>query len=443
MRPVFPAIWPSPRAIAVAIGLSALLAVASAVPALTLVFFACAAVFVAAVVADAVLGPPRDALRVVRRPVPPLALARPATLEYDIRNRGTVAVRFALFETPVDNIAFASVSIATQVPARSETTLSAGIVPAERGRASFGAMYVSVENRLGLLRRRYRVDASEDARIFPDLAAVETSGRLAQRSTLLAAGLRRLRLRGGGSEFESLRDYLPGDGFRFVDWKATARRGRMMVAQYDVERSQTIVVALDCGRLMTPRIGRARKFDYALTAALSVARVAQAASDNVGLIAFAARTLLDIAPRRGAAHVNALAGATFDLQPRFEEPDYETTFTELRRRHAKRSLVILFTDIFDPVTSAAVLAGLATLVPRHVAMCVLMNDAAIETALERTPENVRAAFRTSVAMTLADERAKAIALLRARGIIVVDVPANELSVALMDAYLDVKARGLL
>jgi uncharacterized protein (DUF58 family) len=141
--------------------------------------------------------------------------------------------------------------------------------------------------------------------------------------------------------------------------------------------------------------------------------------------------------------VNALAQATYDLQPRMEEPDYETVFTELRRAYSKRSLVILFTDIFDPVTSASVLAGLGSLVPRHVVMCVLMNDAAIANALEEEPHTVSGAYRTAVAMTLADERAKAIAVLRSRGIIVVDVPAARLTVAILDAYLDVKARALL
>jgi uncharacterized protein (DUF58 family) len=124
-----------------------------------------------------------------------------------------------------------------------------------------------------------------------------------------------------------------------------------------------------------------------------------------------------------------------------EEPDYETTFAELRRRHTKRSLIVLFTDIFDPVTSAAVLAGLAQLVPRHLAICVLMNDAAIATALETEPATPTAAYRTVVAMTLADERARTIGVLRARGIIVIDVPASKLTLALLDAYLEVKARG--
>ena len=250
-------------------------------------------------------------------------------------------------------------------------------------------------------------------------------------------------MRGVGTEFESLRDYQSGDGFRLVDWKATARRGRLTVAQYEVERSQNVIVALDCGRLMTPRLGSARKFDYALTAALSVTKIAQLADDNVGLIAFGAKTVLEIAPRRGAAHYGALARAAYDLQPRMEEPDYETVFTGFRRAYSKRSLVVLFTDIFDPVTSSAVLAGIGTLVPRHLVICVLMNDAAVASALALTPQTPDAAYRTSIAMSLSDERAKTIATLRAAGVIALDVPANELSVRLIDAYLDVKARGLL
>ncbi len=442
-RAVIPPIWLAPRGVAAILVLALVLAFASAFPALLGVVYVFTAILVATLAADAVLGPSRRSLGIVRRPVPPLALARSATFEYEVRNRSALAIRVAILEPSLEILAFARDTTIVRVPARAEATATLAVVPLERGRTHLGAFYAWIENDIGLLRRRVRIDASEDVRVFPDLSAVETSGTLARRSTLIDAGLRRLRKRGSGSEFESLREYMPGDGFRFVDWKATARRGRMMVAQYDVERSQNVIVALDCGRLMTPRIGAARKLDYALTAALSVARIAQAASDNVGLVAFAAKPLLDIAPRRGAAHVNALAQASFDLQPRFEEPDYETVFTELRRRHAKRSLVILFTDIFDPVTSAAVLAGLGSLVPRHVAMCVLMNDAAIERALAEPPATVHDAYRTSVAMTLSDERAKSIALLRSRGIIVVDVPASKLTVALMDAYLDVKARGLL
>ena len=443
MRPVFPAVWLSARGVWALLGLATLLAIASVVPALFYAFAAGCVAFAALACADILAGPSPGALRIARRALPPLALGRAERATYDIENRAPLAVRLGIVETPVRAIAFAADVAVARAPARSATVATLAFEPRERGRVRFGALYVWVENRIGLLRRRYRIDASEDARVFPDLSAVVGYGSLAKRSTLIDAGLRRLRLRGTGNEFESLREYAAGDGFRLVDWKATARRGRMMVVQHEIERSQNVIVALDCGRLMTPRIGRERKFDYALTAALSVARVAQGASDNVGLVAFGARPILDIAPRRGAAHVRALAQAIYDVQPRFEEPDYETTFAALRRRHTKRSLIILFTDIIDPVTSAAVLAGLQTLVPHHLALCVLMNDAALAAALDTVPATAAAAYRATVAMTLSDERARCVATLRSRGIIVVDVPAPQLTLALIDAYLDVKARGRL
>jgi uncharacterized protein (DUF58 family) len=443
VRPVAPALWLSARGVWVLLALAALLAFAGVFAPVLYAFAAASAIALALLAADAALGPSARALRVARLPLPLVALRRTASAVYALENRAAVALRIGIFETPVINVDFAAESVSASLEARSATTVELAFRPRERGPAQFGDLYVWVENRIGLLRRRYRVAAAENLRVFPDLSAVEEYGTLAKRSTLLDAGLRRLRLRGAGSEFESLRDYQPGDAFRLIDWKATARRGRMMVAQYQAERSQNVIVALDCGRLMTPRIGPQRKFDYALTGALSIARVAQLAGDNIGLEAFAGKPLLSLGARRGAAHVSALAQAAYDLQPRLEEPDYESTFVALRRRYAKRSLVVLFTDIFDPVTSASVLAGMGSLVPRHLAMCVLMNDAAISAALDAEPADPAAAYRTSVAMTLADERAKAIAVLRARGIIVVDVPASQLTIALLDAYLDVKARGLL
>jgi uncharacterized protein (DUF58 family) len=443
MRGSFPAVWLSARGVWALLALSFVLAVASVMPWLQAAVVFCAVLFLACVAADARIGPSARTLRIARRALPLVSLRRTAVATYDVENRADIAIRLGILETPLTTVDFAQDGLRAALEPRSQRTLTLDFLARERGRAQFGDLYAWSENRIGLLRRRYRVSAEEEVRVFPDLSAVERYGVLARRNTLLDAGLRRIRSRGLGSNFESLRDYNAGDPFRLVDWKATARRGRLTVAQYDIERSQTVMIALDCGRLMLPRLGAQRKFDYALTAALSVARIAHYASDNVGLLAFAAKPIRSIAPRRGAAHYNALAQSTFDLQPRPEEPDYETIFATLRNRSGKRSLIVLLTDISDPVTSAAVLAGLSLLVPRHLVMCVLMNDAAISDALATVPSTASAAYRTVVAMSLADERAKSVAMLRARGTIVIDVPAPQLSVALMDAYLDVKARGRL
>lgn len=443
MRPVFPALWLSARGIWVLLLVCALLALA-AVSAIALVLFAVAAVAAAALIAaDLALGPARGALTIAREPLGFVALRRSAEVSYTIENRSPSTLRIGLLESPVDLLSFDRQMLEVRVSARSRAIAAQRFLPLERGLASFGTMYCWVENAVGVLRRRYAIDAPASVRVFPDLSAVAGYGTLARRRTLIDAGLRRLRLRGAGTEFESLREYADGDAFRAVDWKATARRGRLMVVQHEVERSQQVIVALDAGRLMYPRIGAQRKFDYALTAGLAVARIAQLAGNAVGLIAFAAKPLVNVAPRRGAAHHAALVRAAYEIQPVFAEPDYEAVVTTIRARHHKRSLIIFFTDLFNPVASAAVLSGLALLVPRHLVMCVLLNDAAIEAALWQPPQTPRDAFRTSVALSLADERRAAIAVLRSRGIIVVDAPAAEVTVSLLDAYLNVKARALL
>jgi uncharacterized protein (DUF58 family) len=437
------ALWPSPRGIWLLLLVCALLALASIVPAAGFAFVAALAVVVVLVGADLRAGPAPSDLELTRTPMAYAAVGRRARLEYAVVNRAPIALRISIAEAVPAHVFFEEDLTEISLGPRSRSVFARPFVARERGVARFPAVYVQVRNRIGVMQRRFVLAAPLEVRIYPDFSAVEGYGTLARRSTLLDAGLRRLRLRGAGNEFESLRDYEPGDAFRSVDWKATARRGRLTVAQYEVERSQTVIVALDAGRLMTPRIGGQRKFDYALTAGLSVARVAQVGGDNVGLVAFAARQLLHVVPRRGIAHHAALVRAAYDLQPRLEEPDYETLAADLKRRYTKRSLIVVFTDLFDPAASTAVLGSLALLAPRHLVMCVLMNDAAIGAALAGSPRTPAQAYRAAVALTLEDERREAIARLRARGVLVVDAAAQRLTVALMDAYLDVKARGLL
>jgi uncharacterized protein (DUF58 family) len=424
------------------LGVCALLALSAAYPGLVLLAAVAGAVVVALFAADVASGPALGAFSVERLPLGFVALLHPSVLRYSIVNRSATAVRVGIVETPVPSLEIGDEE-PVRVAARSAREIERPFVPRERGPARFGTIYCWVENGVGFLRRRVAVDAPAEVRVFPDLLDVERVGALAQRRTRLDAGVRRLRVRGAGTEFESLRDYAPGDAFTAIDWKATAHRGRLTVAQFEIERSQQVVIVLDAGRLMCAPVGEQRKFDYALTAALSVARIATIAGDAVGLVAVAGRLLVDVAPRRGVAHHAALVRTAYGLQPAMEEPDYETLVAGIKLRYTKRSLIIVFTDLFDPVASAAVLASLAYLVPRHLVVCVLMSDAVIGDALEREPQTTHDAYRASVALTLSDERREAIAVLRSRGIIVVDAPAATLSVALIDAYLDVKARGRL
>jgi uncharacterized protein (DUF58 family) len=358
-----------------------------------------------------------------------------------------------IVESPVRTLRFADEAVGTALP-MSRAAVSQEATPVARGADDLGTLFCWYENQLGLLRRRIRLAAPQPIRVYPDLSAVERYGALHVRNRLIEAGLRRMRLRGLGTEFESLREWSPGDAFRSIDWKATARRGRIMVVQHEVERSQNVMILLDCGRLMTPRVGDQRKLDYAITAALSVAAIAGLANDRVGIVAFAREILAASAPRATRSSIAQLSDLLYDLEPRFEESDYARAFDYLRTHLHKRSLVVFFTDVIDPAAQTLVLSELGTIARRHLVICAFMNDEAIEKTLSPDAESrgapakpeggdVLQAYRVAVAVGLQHERRAAAATLAQRGIIVIDVPARKLTTALIDGYIRVKQRGLL
>lgn len=435
--------WVTRRFLYLLGGIAALLACSPGLAILLPISEALGALLLAALVVDARLGPRRRELRVSRVPIGHLALRRSAEFRYVVENRSARTIWITIAEDPARTLRFTTGEAAGSVPGRSEATIGWSAVPVARGADEVSTLYITYENPLGLLNRRMKVLAPESFRVFPDLSAVERYGSLHVRNRLIEAGLRKMRLRGSGTEFESLREFADGDPFRSIDWKATARRGKVMVAQYEVERSQNVMLVLDCGRLMTPRIGEQRKLDYAVTAALSLATIAGLASDRVGVVAFAGKVLAASAPRSTRSSIAKLTELLYDLEPRFEEANYARAFAYLRAHLHKRSLIVFLTDVIDPVSQAMVFAELGSLAHRHLVMCVFMNDAAVTDALAAPPHDEETAYRTSVALDLLDERKTAAAMLTRTGAVVLDVPAAKLSTALIDEYLRVKQRGLL
>ena len=418
-----------------------LLTAGAAQPALLVAGEAALAMLVLFLLADLAVLPPLRQVRIERLAPEPFAMRRKGSITYSIANESRVAVQCAIVESPVPFLHFLDDEAGGTVPPGSELRAVRAVMPVARGSGRLETMYAWYQSPIGLLRRRRRVESLQPLRVYPDLSAVERYGSLHVRNRLIEAGLRRMRLRGLGTEPESVREWASGDPFRAIDWKATARTGKVMVAQYEVERSQNVMILLDAGRLMMPVIDEQRKFDYAITAALSVAAIAALANDKVGLVAFAGTILRARAPRASGRSLERLTREMHDIEPRFEESDYEAAFAYVRAHVQKRSLIIFFTDMLDPAAQTAVLAQLGTLTRRHVVVCAFMNDAAVDSALEREPAGVRDAYLQSVALELRDERKAAAAALAHTGVRVIDVPARALTSALIDRYLMIKQRG--
>jgi uncharacterized protein (DUF58 family) len=176
---------------------------------------------------------------------------------------------------------------------------------------------------------------------------------------------------------------------------------------------------------------------------MSVASIAALANDKVGIVAFASDILHAYAPRSSGRSLSHLAGELHGLEPRFEEADYDRAFSYVRSHVHKRSLIVFFTDMVDPVAQSAVLAQIGTLARRHLVVCAFMNDAAIDRALETDAHAPPDVYAAGVALELREERLVAAAALRRLGVQVIDVPAHDLTTALIDRSLQIKQRGLL
>jgi uncharacterized protein (DUF58 family) len=435
--------WFTPRFLWALAAIALLLALSPGVSIFLPLAIALAAALAVATLADAIIGPAAPALRIARKAPAHFALGVGTDIAYTIENHSSREVRAGVVDTPVRTLHYETDELIATIPRGSRSTALRPVTPTARGADELGTLYVWYENQLGLLRRRLRVSSQEPIRVYPDLAAVERYGKLHLRNRMIEAGLRRMKLRGAGTEFESLREWSDGDAFGSVDWKATARRGKLMVAQHEVERSQSVMLVLDCGRLMTARIDGRRKLDYAVQAALSLAAIAGLASDRVGLVAFARDILAAAAPRSTKSSIARLTDALYDLEPRFEESNYTRAFAYLRHHLHKRSLIVFLTDVIDPLAQATLMVEIGSLARRNLLICVFMNDAAVSEALAAEPQDVGDAYRANVALELANERRTAKTILGRTGALVIDVPAKKLSTALIDEYLRVKRRGLL
>lgn len=316
------------------------------------------------------------------------------------------------------------------------------LTPLVRGDLLFGDVYVRAEGPLRLCSRQFRVPLRQSVKVYPDLAT------LSREALQLAAAnenatQRVIRKLAEGREFESLREYRIGDDYRSIDWKASARKARTMVRQHRPERNQVVMLLIDCGRHMAGTVGKRRKLDHAVDAALRLARVSLEQGDKVGAIAFATTVKAHVPPQSGVEGLRALAASMYRLEATLEESDYGAAVELAFARQHRRSLVIAFTDLLDRESSDAVVKRMLALRPRHLPMVASLLDEELAATALRVPSLPQDAYVRQTAARLEDEYQKTAAQLRDAGAIVVRSAAATFSAAAVNEYLRVKARGLL
>ena len=331
-------------------------------------------------------------------------------------------------------------------------TLSYRVRPPQRGDAVFGELYVRIDGPLGLVRRTFRQPGTDQAvRVYPSLRELRRYDLLVRRGLEVQPVGRPVRVAGASTEFERVRDYLPDDEFRHINWKATARRAQPMVNQFEAERSQNLVVLLDCGRTMSALAERASddeyaepgltKLDYALNAALLLAYVASMRGDQVALLAYADDVRAFVPPQRGRRALLATVQALYNLRAEPVEPDHGRAFEFLGKRNLRRSLVVLFTDLADRESSTNLAAHVLRAARQHLVVCVTLGDPNVRRPAEQRPTDGPSLYEKMVAQQLLDDRVTVLAQLAAHGVLTVDTDADALNPKLIGTYLELKQRG--
>lgn len=315
--------------------------------------------------------------------------------------------------------------------------------PVARGKAGEGALHLRVASPWGLAWRPLRIPLPWQVTVYPTLVGASLRALPTQAQRRREAGLRNVRRLGEGRVFESLREWVQGDDTRTIDWKATARRGKPMVRQYEDERRQQVLIVIDAGRMLTAESqGRAR-LEFVVEAALQLAHAAADHDDNVGLMVFADGVQHYLAPARGRRALRGILDALATVRGTLVEPDYPGAFAYLAQRNRRRALTVVFTDVIDRTASEALVAQVGALRPRHLPLAVALRDPALDALATARPSNVQGAFERAAAEELLLSREAALAEMRSQGVLVLDVPPAGAAEAVVEQYNRLKRRGTL
>ena len=388
-------------------------------------------------------GPSPRHLVAVRDAPPAFSVGRPGEVTYRWRNGAPRAARLRLREVRPELLGGAQAPRWIRVPARGQARETVPVTPARRGRQSGGGFVLDSIGPLGLGLRRERIALPWEVAVYPPLVTVRLQASVARAQRRREQGITPLRRLGEGRLFESLRDWVPGDDLRHIDWKATGRRGKVITRQFEAERRQQVLLVLDLGRLLTAEIAGVSRLEYVVRAALELAYTAVQHDDNVGVMAFADGVQHFVAPQRGRLALKRVLDVLTRVEPQLVEPDYPGAFRYLAARNRKRALTVLFTDVIDRFASDALVANVASLRPRHLPLAVTLQNPDLNHVAALRPAAAHDAFRKAAAEELLRAREEALGRMRRAGVLVLDVPPERAAAAVVAKYLDLKRRGRL
>ena len=331
----------------------------------------------------------------------------------------------------------------TKLKATESTAIDYHLRPVKRGEYHFGKLNVFASGPLGLVARRFQFAEPVMVPVYPSFIQMRKYELLAISNNLTMQGMKKIRRLGHNMEFEQIKEYVPGDDFRTINWKATARKGHLMVNNYQDEKSQQVYSVIDKGRVMQMPFEGMSLLDYAINAALAISNIAMRKGDKAGLVTFQHKIGTTLPASKRNKQMELILETLYNQKTAYQESDFSRLFVHLQKRLNQRSLLLLYTNFESMAALERQLPFLQSLSKRHVLVVIFFRNTELKELLDGKPESIREIYHKTIAEKFDYEKRLIVRELRKYGIYSVLTTPQNLTIDTINKYLELKARGLI
>ncbi|MCF6279294.1 MAG: DUF58 domain-containing protein [Flavobacteriaceae bacterium] len=315
--------------------------------------------------------------------------------------------------------------------------------PVERGEYHFGKLNAFVSSPLKIIAKRYKFDDTAMVSVYPSYIQMKKYEFLAMSNRLTEFGLKKIRRIGHTMEFEQIKDYVAGDDVRTINWKATAKRGQLMINQYQDEKSQPIYSIIDLGRVMKMPFEELKLLDYAINSTLAFSNIALRKNDKAGLLTFSKNVDTIVPASNKKTHLNIINESLFNIDTQFSDSDFGLLYAMIKRKITHRSLLILYTNFEHISAMKRQLPFLKAIAKQHLLVTVFFENTELDEMITANAEDLQDVYHKTIAEKFAYEKRLIVKELQNRGIHAILTKPKNLTVNVINKYLEFKAKGFI
>ena len=365
------------------------------------------------------------------------------SVKVDLKNNYPFAIQTKIIDEIPFQFQKRDFLIERKLNAGRNVTFEYFLEPKERGEYSFGNLNIFADSPLGFVSRRFTFQKEAVLPSYPSFIHLRKYELMALQNEFLLGGMRKIRKLGHTMEFEQIKEYVPGDDVRTINWKATSKRNQIMVNQFQEEKSQRIYMLIDKGRTMQMPFKGLSLLDYSINATMALSHIILKKNDRAGVMTFAKKTANKVAADNKSGQLKKISEALYNVQTNFQESDFSRLYQDLKFSVGQRSLILLFSNFETLDALNRQIKYLRGIARNHLLVIIFFKNAELQQLINKNPENMQEIYDEILAEKFEYEKRLIIQELKKYGIYTVYTLPENLNIEVINKYLEIKARGIL